>query len=95
MPYAGRLDGIEVEALKQDAGARLTIFTRRDFATTLRDGRRVVGRHDGKDWSVRLYSPGEPARLVGYGVAATRLAALEDAGVSGELAGEVLGRIGI
>jgi hypothetical protein len=69
--------------------------TRHDFAKTLRDGRRVVARHDGKDWSVRLYSQGEPARLVGYGIAATRLAALEGAGVSRELAGEVLGPISI
>jgi hypothetical protein len=96
VPYAGRpwMGSRPRRSSKTQAGDS-TIFTRRDFATTLRDGRRVVGRHDGKDWSVRLYSPGQPARLVGYGVAATRLAALEDAGVSAELAGEVLGRIGI
>ena len=51
MPYAGRLMGIEAESLKQDAGARLDdSLCRRDFVTTLRDGRRVVGRHDGKEY---------------------------------------------
>jgi hypothetical protein len=66
-----------------------------DFATTLHDGRRVLGRHTGGSWSVHVYSVGEHGRLIGYGVASMRPHALERAGLSGEDAGEVLGRIGI
>ncbi|MGB0095731.1 MAG: hypothetical protein WBP81_24720 [Solirubrobacteraceae bacterium] len=72
-----------------------TTLTPVDFATTLHDGRRLLGKHAGGRWSVHVYSPGEHARLLGYGVASTRPHALERAGLSGEDAGEVLGRIGI
>ena len=65
----------------------------RDFAVTLSDGRRVVGNDRDGDWSVYVY--GDDGRLLGYGAAATRLNALEHAGLSGEHAGEVLGRSGI
>ena len=70
-----------------------TVVGQRDFATTLLDGRRVIGRRNPGGWHVHVYSPG--ARLVGYAVAATRPAALQAAGLSGGSAGEVLGRIGI
>ena len=72
-----------------------TIGTDQDFATTLRDGRRVIGRREGSEWSIHVYSPAGQSRLLGYGVAATRPDALERAGLTGEDAGEVLGRIGI
>jgi hypothetical protein len=72
-----------------------TIVTDQDFATTLRDGRRVIGRREGNEWSIHVYSPDRQSRLLGYGVAATRPDALERAGVTGEDAAEVLGRIGI
>jgi hypothetical protein len=66
-----------------------------DFATTLPDGRRVVGRKRDHRWEVHVFSPGQRSRLLGYATAATRPAALTSAGLSGEDAGEVLGRIGI
>ena len=72
-----------------------TIGTDQDFATTLRDGRRVIGRREGSEWSIHVYSSARQSRLLGYGIAATRPDALERAGLSGEDAGEVLGRIGI
>ena len=72
-----------------------TIVTDQDFATTLRDGRRVIGRREGSEWSIYVYSPGEQSRLLGYGTAATRPDALQRAGLTGQDAGEVLGRIGI
>ena len=72
-----------------------TIGTDQDFATTLRDGRRVIGRREGSEWSIHVYSPDRQSRLLGYGAAATRPDALERAGLTGEDAGEVLGRIGI
>ena len=72
-----------------------TIGTDQDFATTLRDGRRVIGRREGNEWTIHVYSPARQSRLLGYGVAATRPDALERAGLTGEDAGEVLGRIGI
>ncbi len=69
--------------------------TRRDFAATLRDGRRVIGRRqDDGDWSIYVYPPGEGGRLLGYGTARTRPGALEDAGLSAAAAAEVLGRTG-
>jgi hypothetical protein len=71
-----------------------TTVTDQDFATTLRDGRRVIGRREGSEWSIHVYSPDRQSRLLGYGVAATRPDALERAGLTGEDAGEVLGRIG-
>ena len=67
----------------------------RDFAITLSDGRRVVGHdHDG-EWSIYVYAGDQEARLIGYGSARTRPHALEQAGLSSEDAGEVLGRAGI
>jgi hypothetical protein len=72
-----------------------TIVTDQDFATTLHDGRRVIGRCEGSEWSIYVYSPGGRSRLLGYGIAATRPDALQRAGLTGEDAGEVLGRIGI
>jgi hypothetical protein len=74
---------------------RSTTVTSQDFATTLQDGRRVIGRHHRGQWSVHVYSPHDQPRLLGYGRAATRPEALERAGLSGEDAGEVLGRVGI
>ena len=64
-----------------------------DFAVTLSDGRRVVGHDRDREWSVYVY--GDDGRLLGYGSADTRLLALEQAGLSGDHAGEVLGRSGI
>jgi hypothetical protein len=66
-----------------------------DFATTLQDGRRVIGRLDRSEWAVHVYSAHDQPRLLGYGTAGSRLAALEAAGLSGDDAGEVLGRISI
>ena len=64
-----------------------------DFAVTLSDGRRVVGHHRDREWTAYVY--GVDGRLLGYGSADTRLRALEQAGLSGDHAGEVLGRSGI
>ena len=64
-----------------------------DFGMTLADGRRVVG-HD-RIGSGRSTSNEDDGRLLGYGSASTRLRALEQAGFSGDHAGEVLGRSGI
>ena len=72
-----------------------TIVSDQDFATTLHDGRRVIGRREGSEWSIYVYSPGGQSRLLAYGIAATRADALQRAGLTGEDAGEVLGRIGI
>lgn len=72
-----------------------TTVTRVDFAATLHDGRRVLGKHAGGRWSAHVYSPEEHGRLLGYGVASTRPQALERAGLSGQDAGEVLGRLGV
>jgi hypothetical protein len=65
----------------------------RDFAVTLSDGRRVVGHDRERKWSVSVYA--SEGRLLGYASASTRLRALEQAGLSGGDAGEVLGRSGI
>jgi hypothetical protein len=65
----------------------------RDFAVTLTDGRRVVGRDRDGAWSVSVYD--EDRRLLGYGTASNRLDALEQAGLSDDDAGEVLGLSGI
>ena len=67
----------------------------RDFAITLSDGRRVVGRERDGEWSIYVYAGDSDDRLLGYGIARTRPHALEHAGLSGEDAGEVLGRAGI
>ncbi len=67
----------------------------RDFAVTLSDGRRVVGHNQDGEWSIYVYAGDGGRRLVGYGTARTRPHALEHAGLSGEDAGEVLGRAGI
>jgi Group II intron, maturase-specific domain len=72
-----------------------TIVSDQDCATTLHDGRRVIGCRGGGEWSIYVYSPGGQSRLLGYGIAATRPDALQRAGPTGEDAGEILGRIGI
>jgi hypothetical protein len=65
----------------------------RDFAVTLLDGRRVIGHDRDGEWSVYVY--GDDGRLLGYGTGGMRLGALEQAGLSSDDAGEVLGRSGI
>ena len=70
-----------------------TAGSRRDFAVTLSDGLRVVGYDRGGEWLVHVYQP--DGRLVGHAAAGTRLQALTQAGLSGDAAGEVLGRAGI
>ncbi len=65
----------------------------RDFAVTLSDGRRVVGHDRDRKWTVSVYASG--GQLLGCGHAGTRLQALDGAGLSGDDAGEVLGRSGI
>jgi hypothetical protein len=74
---------------------RSTAVTGRDFSTTLHDGWRGVGRVRDGYRRIHVYWPGREARLLGYGTARTRLAALVAAGLSGEDAGEVLGRVGV
>jgi hypothetical protein len=64
-----------------------------DFAVTLLCGLRVIGDDRAGDWSVTVYA--EDGRLLGCGSAPTRLRALEQAGLSSDDAGEVLGRSGI
>jgi hypothetical protein len=68
---------------------------RPDFAVTLRDGRRVVGRRRDGEWAISVYATDDDGRLLGYGTDRTRPRALEHAGLSGDVAGEVLGRAGI
>jgi hypothetical protein len=68
---------------------------RQDFAVTLSDGRRVVGRALEGDWSVYVYASDGGGRLLGYSNGRTRPLALEQAGLSGDDAGEALGRAGI
>jgi hypothetical protein len=58
-------------------------------------GRRAVGRALEGDWSVHKYAPDGDCRLLGYGTAPTPPLALQQAGLSGDDAGEVLGRAGI
>jgi len=65
----------------------------RDFSVTLSDGLRVVGYDRGGEWLVHVYE--RDGRLLGQAVAGTRLHALSQAGLSGDDAGEVLGRAGI
>ena len=67
----------------------------RDFAVTLSDGRRVIGRDRDGEWSICVYAPDSDGRLLAFGSAATRLQALEQAGLCSDDAGEVLGRAGI
>jgi hypothetical protein len=55
----------------------------------------VVGHNQDGEWSIYAYAGDGDRRLVGYGTARTRRHALEHAGLSGEDAGEVLGRAGI
>ena len=66
-----------------------------DFAVTLSDGRRVVGHERDSEWWIYVYAPDAEGRLLGHGTARTRPCALEHAGLSGDDAGEVLGRAGI
>ena len=68
---------------------------RPDFAATLYDGRRVVGRKRDGQWTIYVYASASDDRLLGYATARTRLSALQHAGLSGDDAGEVLGRAGI
>ena len=67
----------------------------RDFAVTVSDRRRVVGSDRDGEWSIHVYAGDRDGRLLGSGCARTRPHALEHAGLSGEDAGEVLGRTGI
>ena len=53
-------------------------------------GRRHAGR-----WQIHVYPPDRHHPLLGHGTAPTRPDALAAAGLSGDDAGEVLGRIGI
>ena len=66
-----------------------------DFAVTLLDGRRVVGQHRDGEWAIYVYAYADDDWLLGYGTDRARPRALEDAGLSGDDAGEVLGRAGI
>jgi hypothetical protein len=70
---------------------------RRDFAVTLLDGRRVVGRRTdpGEGWAIHVYPPNGEGPILGYSSAATLADALREAGLSGDDAGETLGRAGI
>jgi hypothetical protein len=65
----------------------------RDFSVQLSDCRRVIGDDHHGEWTIYVY--GSDGELLGYGTAATRLHALEDAGLSDDDTGEVLGRSGI
>lgn len=82
------------QALSGTAIRARQAVVRPDFATALCDGRRVLGRHRDGQWSIYVYAPHD-GRLLGHAVANTRLSALEQAGLSGDDAGEVLGRTGI
>ena len=46
------------------------------FRDHLARRRRVIGRRKGSEWSIHVYSPARPSRLLGHGVAATRPDAL-------------------
>ncbi len=65
----------------------------RDFAVTLSGGLKVVGYDRGGEWLVQVYD--RDGRLSGHAVAGIRLQAMRQAGLSGDEAGEVLGRAGI
>jgi hypothetical protein len=68
----------------------------RDFAVTLADGRRVVGRLLDSTWFVYVYASNDRnGRLLGYGTALTCPLALQRAGLSGDDADGTLGRAGI
>ena len=67
----------------------------RDFAVTLSDGRRILGRDRDGQWSIYVYAPHSDGRLLASASAPTRLHALEQAGLCGDHAGELLGRVGI
>jgi hypothetical protein len=67
----------------------------RDFAVTLIDGRRVIGQMLESHWYVYVYAGDDDGKLLGYGTAQTRPLALQRAGLSGDDAGEALGRSGI
>jgi hypothetical protein len=81
--------------LPEHAQVASILVTSPDFATTLEDGRRVVGLYHAGDWTVHVYSAHDQPRLLGYRRAATRLATLEAAALTAEDPGEVLARIGI
>jgi hypothetical protein len=70
---------------------------RRDFAVTLLDGRRVIGRKKdrGEGWSIYVYPPDSDGPILGYASASALTDALRDAGLSGDDAGETLGRAGL
>jgi hypothetical protein len=71
-----------------------TVMTHNDFATTLSDGRRVIGRYSHGSWSVDVYTAGDRPRMIGHGAAPTRPPALARAGLTSVDADEVLGRMG-
>jgi hypothetical protein len=79
--------------MRSERPAREFVGARPDFAATLYDGRRVVGRRRDGQWTICVYAGDD--RLLGCATARTRLSALQDAGLSGDDAGEVLGRVGI
>lgn len=70
---------------------------RRDFAFTLLDGRRVIVRQHGpgENWSIYVYPPDSEGPILGYASASTLTDALREAGLSGDDAGETLGRAGV
>lgn len=74
-----------------DVRSAREVVVRPDFATALGDGRRVLGRHRDGRWSIYVYAA-DDGPLLGCATASTRLSALEQAGLSGDDAGEVLGR---
>lgn len=68
----------------------------RDFAATLADGRRVVGRLLDDTWFVYVYASNDrDGRLLGYATALTRPLALQQAGLSDDDTGETVNRAGI
>jgi hypothetical protein len=95
--YPGEAHASQI-GLGTNAGGRWEAMRDRDeFAVTLLDGRRVIGRqHDrGESWSIYVYPPDSEGPLLGYASASTRTEALREAGLSGDDAGETLGRAGI
>src|SRR5450755_1804229 len=58
---------------RSSAGGRWAM-PHRDFAVTLLDGRRVIGRqHDqGEGWSIYVYPPDSGGSILGYASASTR-----------------------
>ena len=66
----------------------------RDFAARSRTADASLGRDRDGEWLIYVYTPDSNGRLLASGSAPTRLHALEQAGLCGDDAGEVLGRAG-